>query len=335
MISYAQNAEDVVLARLFAGRATGRYVDVGAGDPVRDSVTKHFYDLGWRGVNVEPIPAQAADLRTARPEDVTLAIALGAEPGTVTLHLVANRPGWSTVDDALARTYSGDEDLRLEQVEVPQRTLADVLAEHPGPVDFLKIDVEGAERAVIEGADWAACRPRVVVVEATAPGSPTPAYQDWEPLLLAAGYRCALFDGLNRFYAEADDTEALAILAAPANVFDAYERFDVSEQRAALRAAQVRHAAEIAYTRRLEDAVREAQEGRVKDAEHVEALRTAVRDAERRAARAARYLAAVENRVAELETGQAAAAGHVAVLEGQLAALRSAATRRLPEETDP
>jgi hypothetical protein len=242
----------------------------------------------------------------------------------VTLHLVANRPGWSTVDDELARGYLHRDDLRVEQVEVEQRTLADVLAEHPGPVDFLKIDVEGAERAVIEGADWSRCRPRVVVVEATEPGSPTPAYQDWEPLLLAAGYRCALFDGLNRFYAAADDTEAQASLAVPANVFDCYERFDVTEQRTALREAGVRHAAEVAYLRRLEDAVREAQEGRAKDAEHVEALRAAVRDAERRAARTSRYLAAVENRVAELETSQTAAAAHVAMLQRRLAALRAA-----------
>jgi FkbM family methyltransferase len=323
VISYAQNAEDVVLARLFAGRDTGRYVDVGAADPVRDSVTKHFYDLGWRGINIEPIPAQAADLRRARPEDVTLPIALGARAGTATLHLVANRPGWSTVDDALARTYTDRDDLRVEQVEVQQRTLADVLAEYDGPVDFLKIDVEGAERLVIEGADWTRCRPRVVVVEATEPGSPTPAYRDWEPLLVAAGYRCALFDGLNRFYADADDTEARATLAVPANVFDDYERFDVTEQREALGQARVRHAAEVAYIRRLEDAVREAQEGRAKDAELLAESHTALRDAQRGAARTGRHLAAVENRVAELETGQAAAAAHITMLERRLAALRT------------
>ncbi len=56
MVSYAQNGEDVVLARVFGDRRAGFYVDVGAGHPVVDSVTKHFYDLGWRGINVEPLP---------------------------------------------------------------------------------------------------------------------------------------------------------------------------------------------------------------------------------------------------------------------------------------
>src|SRR5438876_9312099 len=54
LISYAQNFEDVMLGRVFAGRKTGFYVDVGAADPVNLSVTKWFYDLGWSGLNIEP-----------------------------------------------------------------------------------------------------------------------------------------------------------------------------------------------------------------------------------------------------------------------------------------
>ena len=48
-------------------RAPGFYVDVGAHDPVQDSVTKLFYDRGWRGVNVEPQLAQHAALCAQRP----------------------------------------------------------------------------------------------------------------------------------------------------------------------------------------------------------------------------------------------------------------------------
>ena len=54
MISFAQNFEDVILARVFQGRSAGFYVDIGAGDPVTLSVTKWFYDQGWSGINVEP-----------------------------------------------------------------------------------------------------------------------------------------------------------------------------------------------------------------------------------------------------------------------------------------
>ena len=57
MISYSQNFEDVLLNRFFKGKEEGFYIDVGAFDPVFLSDTKHFYDLGWSGINIEPMPS--------------------------------------------------------------------------------------------------------------------------------------------------------------------------------------------------------------------------------------------------------------------------------------
>ena len=53
-ISYAQNYEDVTLYRALRGVARGFYIDVGANDPINDSVTCAFYQRGWRGINLEP-----------------------------------------------------------------------------------------------------------------------------------------------------------------------------------------------------------------------------------------------------------------------------------------
>ena len=81
-VSYAQNAEDVVLARaLRPDEHTGFWIDVGASDPVLSSVTAAFSERGWRGINVEPVPADYRKLCKARPDDVNLNIALGAQPG--------------------------------------------------------------------------------------------------------------------------------------------------------------------------------------------------------------------------------------------------------------
>jgi hypothetical protein len=56
-ISYAQNNEDVLLWRALGHVQDGFYIDVGASDPVEHSVTRAFYDAGWRGINIEPLPA--------------------------------------------------------------------------------------------------------------------------------------------------------------------------------------------------------------------------------------------------------------------------------------
>src|SRR4051812_19442188 len=54
-ISYAQNYEDIMLFRALRHVADGFYVDVGANSPDEHSVTKAFYERGWRGINIEPV----------------------------------------------------------------------------------------------------------------------------------------------------------------------------------------------------------------------------------------------------------------------------------------
>src|SRR5438270_228594 len=82
VISYAQNREDVVLARAF-DRHTGFYVDVGAGSPVIHSVTNHFYERGWRGINIEPLELWQRQLAKARPRDINLPVGLSDESGVL------------------------------------------------------------------------------------------------------------------------------------------------------------------------------------------------------------------------------------------------------------
>lgn len=69
LTSYAQNFEDVILWRALRHVERGFYIDVGAQDPVVDSVSLAFYEKGWRGVHVEPIKKFAKKLRAARPEE--------------------------------------------------------------------------------------------------------------------------------------------------------------------------------------------------------------------------------------------------------------------------
>lgn len=71
-LSYAQNFEDVMLHRAFRNVERGFYVDVGAFDPTHDSVTKAFYDRGWNGINIEPIPEYHARFTAERPRDINL-----------------------------------------------------------------------------------------------------------------------------------------------------------------------------------------------------------------------------------------------------------------------
>ena len=219
MITYAQNLEDVLLARAFRAQSTGFYVDVGAMHPSLDSVTRHFYDLGWRGVNIEPAASHHARLVEQRPRDTNLRVALAERPGRAVLHRVGTT-GLSSLDPGVfSAAASLGEQVEDEDVEVT--TLAEVCRRHVADeIDFLKIDVEGLEEQVIRGGDWKRFRPRVVLVEATRPGTAQPSFETWDPLLLEARYLVAFFDGLNRFYVRSENAELLQHFTVPVNVFD-------------------------------------------------------------------------------------------------------------------
>ena len=75
--SYAQNFEDVILWRALRSIKNGFYIDIGAQDPVIDSVSLAFYEHGWRGVHVEPTQRYANSLRKARPDEVVEQLAIG------------------------------------------------------------------------------------------------------------------------------------------------------------------------------------------------------------------------------------------------------------------
>jgi FkbM family methyltransferase len=245
MVSYAQDGEDVLLRRAFPDGRVGCYVDVGANDPVQDSVTKHFYDRGWRGVNVEPIPALHGRLLEARPRDVNLNLGLSDREGRLLFYEAPERPGWSTFSAGLAASYR-DRGLKLREDSIPVTTLARLCEENAlGPIDFLKVDVEGFEREVLVGGDWTRWRPRIVVVEDAWPDR-------WEPFLLEAGYLLAHRSRMNRFYVRVEDGHLAEVFREPLGPADDFvwhrharvlaamtERFDRGEDfgPAALRVA--------------------------------------------------------------------------------------------------
>lgn len=230
MISYAQNMEDVMLARAFAGLNNGFYVDIGAYDPEVDSVTRYFYDNGWRGINVEPVAAQCQRFVVQRPRDVNLQVALGRAEGRMHFYDFAPH-GLSTVDAEAAQRMSARGYVPREY-DVAVTTLAAVLREHaPAIVDFLKVDVEGAEAEVLAGADWRACRPRVILVEATRPLDGAATHQQWEPRLLEQGYLFVWFDGVNRYYVRREDADLARHFRLPPNAFDDFVNGEVARLR--------------------------------------------------------------------------------------------------------
>jgi len=209
-LSYSQNLEDYHLSLAFGGQATGTYVDIGAGHPIADNVSFWFYERGWQGVVVEPQPELSALYERLRPRDVAVRGLVGSAAGEVDFHVVDRLHGLSTTREDVAQKARAF-GVNYQTRRVPVMTLAQLCENHNlGSIDFLKVDVEGAERDVLFGCDWQRFRPKVIVAEAISPMTSEPSWQEWEPFLLAQGYCFVLFDTLNRFYVGQEHPEIIA-----------------------------------------------------------------------------------------------------------------------------
>lgn len=225
-VSYAQRFEDVHLSRCFGDRADGFYIDVGAGHPVYDNVSFAFYLKGWRGITVEPNPRLSQLAAAVRPRDISLQMLVGAAAGEATFYLVEEFHGFSTMLASNAEAARREFGKGAQALTLPVTTLADLCARHAPPaIDFLKVDVEGAEEDVLRGNDWTRFRPRVVLAEALAPYTLAPAYEAWEALLRQHGYRYAGFDNLNRYYVAEEAAELLRGLAPTPNHVEGVRQF--------------------------------------------------------------------------------------------------------------
>ena len=207
-LSYAQNLEDYHLDLAFRGQSEGTYVDVGGGHPVADNVTFYFYLKGWRGLVVEPQADLALTHRRLRPRDIVYEGLAGSRDGEAEFHQVEGLHGLSSMVRSVA-DEAGRFGASYKTVRMPMRRLDRLVAEAGFTrIDFLKVDVEGAEDEVLAGLDLGKIRPRIVVVEAVNPGNPDGTKPGaWDARLRAAGYTFVLFDRLNRFYVAPGEAE--------------------------------------------------------------------------------------------------------------------------------
>lgn len=211
-----------MLYRAFESVERGVYIDIGAQHPEIDSVSRAFFERGWFGVHVEPVPEYAAMLREARPGDVVIQAAVSSEAGEISLAVFPDT-GLSTVVESVAEGHTSQNQHGAARREVVPAMTLSMVGDEVGSRDvhWLKIDVEGHERAVLEGWDTSRLRPWICVIEATQPNSAESNHGEWESILLKARYECVYVDGLNRFYvAEEQSARLRQAFDTPPNVFD-------------------------------------------------------------------------------------------------------------------
>jgi len=178
--SYSQFGEDAVLFAYFWDKEwtpetvgkpklkrNGFYVDIGAYAPTQLSNTHLFYRSGWRGINVDPTPGVMDSFSKVRARDINLQLAIGEQNGDLEFFSWGSPSVFNTLSAEVAAERSQELGLP-EKIQVPCVTLSELLAEHlpdGQEIDFLTVDVEGMDLAVLKSNDWERFRPEMLLVE--------------------------------------------------------------------------------------------------------------------------------------------------------------------------
>lgn len=149
--TYSQFGEDIILSEIFRNQLSGHFLDVGANHPKILNNTYKLYKKGWRGVNIEPGRKMFELIQEVRPEDKTLRIGVGKNPGKATFYEM-NVDSISTFNKKVAHNRQYGKAI-IGSNTISITTLAHIFEAEFSDThcDLLSIDVEGDNFEVLGG----------------------------------------------------------------------------------------------------------------------------------------------------------------------------------------
>lgn len=172
---YSQIGQDrYVRNRFFPEKADGYFVEIGAEDGVRFSNCKHFEDLGWSGIAIEARDSAYEKLKRNRTCKCIHATLFSRETTVNFLDIGGFGKGLSGIVDSYDPRHqsridaqcASRETTKKEVVSKTTRKLSDILQEQRvSHIDFLSIDTEGSELAILETVDFKKVKIDVIAIE--------------------------------------------------------------------------------------------------------------------------------------------------------------------------
>ena len=164
-ISYSYGGIDSLILNIFKNQKNGFYLDIGCGHPIKNNNTYLLNKKGWSGINID-LDKENIDLfNSYRKKDVNLVTAVSDKEGETDLYFYHNKSALNTISKQNA-------DFQKAKVSAIKRiktqTINRIIENTPfkdRKIDFLSVDVEGSELAILKNFDFTKYSPKVIVVE--------------------------------------------------------------------------------------------------------------------------------------------------------------------------
>lgn len=165
--SYSQTGEDLLVRNILANLNITKpsYLDIGAYHPVFISNTYLFYKLGGRGVLVEPDKKRLKLFSRKRPGDIFINAGVGSHDETVDYYQLDALSTFSALEKEQMETkgYRFADSIKMKIIGI-NNILNKYFSDRP--LDFVSLDTEGYEMAILSAWDFDRHRPKVICIEA-------------------------------------------------------------------------------------------------------------------------------------------------------------------------
>ena len=163
--SYAMDGEDIAINVFNKKLEKGFYVDIGAHHPIQRNNTHLLFIKGWEGINIDVNKFSIDLFNFLRPEDLNLQIAVSDKEGELSFYYQKKFSQLNTTDKEIAKeNFQGN----YQEKKVKCQTIQNILDNSKysnKKIDFLNIDVEGAEMKVLNTLNFEIYDPSLICVE--------------------------------------------------------------------------------------------------------------------------------------------------------------------------
>ena len=157
--------EDTAILDYFKDKKSGFYVDVGCYHPIHRNNTYLLHKQNWRGINIDVSQFSVELFDHLRPDDLNYNCAVSNKNETVKLFFQKELSQLSTTEnDQAKKVFQGN----IKEKEIQAFTLDEILNRDKYKnvkIDFLNIDVEGADFKVLNGLSFQKFNPELICVE--------------------------------------------------------------------------------------------------------------------------------------------------------------------------
>ena len=163
--TYAMEGEDLEIVKILKNIKNGFYVDAGGYHPLDRNNTYLLYKKNWRGINIDLSEFSIDLFNFMRPDDVNINVAVSNNDDYVTFFYQKKLSQLTTIKRNIA-----DQRMQglIKEQQIKSNKLTTILNNSKykdRKIDFLNIDIEGADFEALKSLDFEIYRPKLVCVE--------------------------------------------------------------------------------------------------------------------------------------------------------------------------